>query len=224
MYIAGIHLSHAQGVESIVAASTMAAMVSIVRDQRKTLTKASKEGGDITAGPKSFAGRIVTPIHAVAILSAPVSYLVAVFSNRMVQPEWYEQTSFDVSLSVGQLAWTRTAGAVGLLGSAWMMRVVLNHLGKQLHYIGTREKGEVVSTGPYGVVRHPLYTLALGQFIFASLAYWSWIPLAGLGITLGAFAYKIPVEERLIEEDPAMGTAYLEYKQKVPYRVIPYIW
>ncbi|KAJ3997454.1 hypothetical protein F5050DRAFT_1421519 [Lentinula boryana] len=224
MYIAGIHLSHAQGIESIVTASTIATIAVIVRDQRRTFRKASKEGGNITAGPESFFERIVTPIHGSALLLAPFSYLVAVLSNRMEQPEWYERTAFDFPLSVGPLAWTRTAAAVGLLGTAWMARAILKSLGKQLHFIGTREKGEVVSTGPYSVVRHPLYSLALGQFIFASVAYWSWIPLVSFGICLGAFAYKIPVEERLMEHDLAMGPAYLEYKQKVPYKIIPYFW
>ncbi|KAF8823700.1 hypothetical protein HHX47_DHR9000247 [Lentinula edodes] len=212
-YIAGIHLSHAQGIESIVTASTLAALALIgehlqlntdyrcslaplARDQRKTFKKASTEGGNLTAGATTLLERLVTPIHGGAQLIAPLSYLVGVFSNRMEQPEWYEQTSFDYPLSVGAMAWTRTAAAISLLGTAWVTRTIFKTLGKQLHFIGTREKGEIVSVGPYGFVRHPLYSVVLGQLVIASVAYWSWIPLASCGICLGAFVYKIPVEVR----------------------------
>ncbi|KAJ3926890.1 MAG: hypothetical protein NXY57DRAFT_677902 [Lentinula lateritia] len=223
-YIAGIHLSHAQGIESIVTASTLAALALIARDQRKTFKKASTEGGNLTAGATTLLERLITPIHGSAQLIAPLSYLIGVFSNRMEQPDWYEQTSFDYPLSVGAMAWTRTAAAISLLGTAWVTRTIFKTLGKQLHFIGTREKGEIVSVGPYGFVRHPLYSVVLAQLAIASVAYWSWIPLASCSICLGAFVYKIPVEERLMEDDSSMGPAYMEYKQKVPYRILPYIW
>lgn len=51
-----------------------------------------------------------------------------------------------------------------------------------------------MSTGPYGIVRHPLYTTLLGQLALLSLAYWSWVPLASLGVCAAAFAYKMTIE------------------------------
>lgn len=154
-YIAGIHLSHAQGIESIVTASTLAALALIgessqlntnyrcsltplARDQRKTFKKASTEGGNLTAGATTLLERLITPIHGSAQLIAPLSYLIGVFSNRMEQPDWYEQTSFDYPLSVGAMAWTRTAAAISLLGTAWVTRTIFKTLGKQLHFIGVR--------------------------------------------------------------------------------------
>ncbi|KIK64295.1 hypothetical protein GYMLUDRAFT_258848 [Collybiopsis luxurians FD-317 M1] len=224
-YIAGIHLSHAQGIESIVAASTAAMMFIFVRDANKQMKKARVEGGEITASPQTFLGRIITPIHGFAFTATPVLYLAGVLSNRMEQPQWYQQTSLDIQLGVGALAWTRTAAvAVALFGGVWLHRTILKAIGKQLHFIGRREKSEIVSTGPYKVVRHPMYSGVLAELILLSVAHWSWIPLVSCGICLGAFALKIPIEERLIESDPAMGQAYVEYKKKVPYRLIPYIW
>ncbi|KIK64297.1 hypothetical protein GYMLUDRAFT_39854 [Collybiopsis luxurians FD-317 M1] len=224
-YIAGIHLSHAQGLETIVAASTVAMMSRIVRDSNKQMRQAGVEGGEIKARPTSILGRLLTPIHGVAFTATPVLYLAGVLSNRMQQPYWYEQTSLNIQLSIGTLAWTRTAAAaIALFGGVWLHGSILKALGKQFHFIGTREKAGVISTGPYKVVRHPMYSAALGQLALLSVAYWSWIPLVSCGICLGAFALKIPIEERLIENDLAMGSAYREYKRKVPYRLIPYIW
>ncbi|KAF5381502.1 hypothetical protein D9757_008176 [Collybiopsis confluens] len=225
-YIAGLHLSHAQGVESIVATSTVAMMIMFARDGSRNMKNAHKEGGEIKSLPTTFIGRFVTPLHALAVTVVPVTYLAGVLSNRMVQPAWYARTAFDVGdLSVGALAWIRTgAAAVAWIGGVWLQRACLRALGKQFHFIGTRDKAQVVSTGPYRIVRHPLYSAVLGQLAVLSIAYWSWIPLVSLGITLGAFAVKIPIEESLIDNDLAMGTAYAEYKKKVPYRLIPYVW
>ncbi|KAE9405858.1 hypothetical protein BT96DRAFT_915812 [Gymnopus androsaceus JB14] len=227
-YLAGIHLSHNQGIEAIVAGSTIITIASLARNQRKWFSKSENEGGKITTGPTTLIGRLVTPIHVCAIMAVPVSYLAAVFLNQMEQPEWYAQTSLenvlDMNVGIGPLAWIRTAAAVGTLGTIWCHGIVLRELGKQFHYIGVREKANVVSTGPYAVVRHPMYTTFLGQLALLSVAYWSWIPLVSLGICAGAFAYKMPIEEELIEQDPAIGPAYRDYKKKVTCKIIPYIW
>ncbi|KIK64296.1 hypothetical protein GYMLUDRAFT_39853 [Collybiopsis luxurians FD-317 M1] len=224
-YIAGIHLSHTQGIESIVATSTAAMMYIFVKDFKKGMMKARLEGGEITAEPKSSLGRNITPVHGYAFTATPVLYLAGVLSNRMRKPEWYEQTSLNIQLSVGVLSWTRTAAAaVVLFGGIWLQRTILRAIGKQFHAIGLREKAEIVSTGPYKVVRHPMYSLILGELLLFSVAHWSWIPLVSCGICLGAFALKIPIEERLIVRDFALAPAYVEYKKRVPYRLIPYIW
>ncbi|GAW03138.1 hypothetical protein LENED_004834 [Lentinula edodes] len=199
-YIAGIHLSHAQGIESIVTASTLAALALIARDQRKTFKKASTEGGNLTAGATTLLERLVTPIHGGAQLIAPLSYLRR--SDGLDSHCRCNMPSRDCLGDPNDLQDIRKAIA--------------------LHW--SAEKGEIVSVGPYGFVRHPLYSVVLGQLVIASVAYWSWIPLASCGICLGAFVYKIPVEERLMEGDSSMGPAYLEYKRKVPYRILPYIW
>ncbi|KAG1748692.1 hypothetical protein EDB19DRAFT_219903 [Suillus lakei] len=54
--------------------------------------------------------------------------------------------------------------------------------------------------------------------------FWSYTPLVGLGIMTGAFAVKMPIEEDLIMKDPAIAGEYRAYMQKVPARVIPFLW
>ncbi|THV06919.1 hypothetical protein K435DRAFT_710640 [Dendrothele bispora CBS 962.96] len=228
-YIAGIYISHNQGMEAIVAASTLATLgVSIVR-QNKLLKSATSEAGNPTAHPESLLGKLVTPIHALTLLAVPASYLVAVLSNSFHQPEWYTDLGglpleLDLKVGIGGKAWIRTGAALASIPMAYIQSWIFKTLGKQMHFISPREKGEIVSTGPYAYVRHPGYTLALTQVIFWAPAFWSWIPLVGAGVCLVAFGVKIPIEEKLIEDDPALGPQYQEYKRKVPYRLIPFVW
>jgi len=144
----------------------------------------------------------------------------------MRQPEWYQRTSLDDLFAMNTEAklWTRVVASLCILSTIWIHQAIVDVLGKQLHYIGPRENGEVVSTGLYSIVRHPIYSMALFQALFLAIAYWSWSPLVGLIVFVASFGYKILVEEQLMEENPRMGRSYLEYKKNVLYRLIPYIW
>jgi len=81
---------------------------------------------------------------------------------------------------------------------------------------------EVIDTGPYKIVRHPMYAGQLVFFLFTPLAlgsYWAVIPfLIGLPVV---FALRITSEEKyLIINLPG----YKDYRRKTKYRLIPYIW
>ena len=87
--------------------------------------------------------------------------------------------------------------------------------------VEVNERQKVVSTGPYGVVRHPMYSGALVMLLF--------IPLA-LGSFWGLLAFPpilLSIAIRLNEEEKFLGqqlVGYSEYRQKVKYRLIPYVW
>lgn len=86
----------------------------------------------------------------------------------------------------------------------------------------TVEAGQpVVSTGLYGVVRHPMYAGALVMMAGMPLAlgsYWGLVPmLAGVPV----LAVRILDEEKLLA---AELTGYREYAQSVRYRLIPGLW
>ena len=87
--------------------------------------------------------------------------------------------------------------------------------------IEVKEGQKVVETGLYGVVRHPMYTATLLMFLAMPL-------ILGSAIAVLVFlAYPILIiarlknEEELLEEELS---GYKEYKLKVKYRLIPYIW
>ena len=87
--------------------------------------------------------------------------------------------------------------------------------------IEVQENQKVIDTGLYGIVRHPMYSVTL--FLFLSMP----IVLGSVYSFLIFLAYpfiiakRIKYEEEFLEEEL---DGYREYKQKVRYRLIPFIW
>jgi len=79
----------------------------------------------------------------------------------------------------------------------------------------------VISSGPYAIVRHPMYVGAFLTYAFSPLALGSyWAVLPGLMI-LPVLIFRILDEEKLLLHDL---NGYREYTQKVKYRLLPGVW
>lgn len=79
----------------------------------------------------------------------------------------------------------------------------------------------VVSTGVYGIIRHPMYLGSILMFIGVPILLGSIYGII-LGVILSLMlAVRIIGEEKMLEEELE---GYKEYKQKVKYRLIPFIW
>ncbi len=79
----------------------------------------------------------------------------------------------------------------------------------------------VIDTGPYAVVRHPMYAGILPLYLFSPLAlgsFWALIPAAPLILVIVA---RILNEEKVLARDLP---GYAEYRRRVKYRLIPGIW
>ena len=79
----------------------------------------------------------------------------------------------------------------------------------------------VVDTGLYGVVRHPMYSATILMFLAMPLILGSLIALSVFVLYPVLIAVRIVNEEKLLSKELA---GYEEYKKKVKYRVIPFIW
>jgi protein-S-isoprenylcysteine O-methyltransferase Ste14 len=80
---------------------------------------------------------------------------------------------------------------------------------------------QVISTGPYAIVRHPMYASALLYLLGTPLAlgsYWGLVPIAA---TLPFLIWRLFDEERLLRDQLA---GYSDYQQKVRHRLLPGIW
>lgn len=136
MYIAGLYLSHTQGVESIVCLTTVVQFFIASRQHRAVARRAETEGGSIVKMPTSVAGRIVTPMQLASFVVPTVVYFASVVTNGMVQPAWMQRWRLPFEISVGREAWLRTAACLAAFGISRAMSATFGYLGKQYHYIG----------------------------------------------------------------------------------------
>jgi len=87
--------------------------------------------------------------------------------------------------------------------------------------IEVSEEQKVITTGPYSVVRHPMYAGAFLLLIFTPIALGSWVALPFPIPLFLVIAVRAVEEEKFLVEN--LG-GYKEYCQKVRYRLVPYIW
>ena len=84
------------------------------------------------------------------------------------------------------------------------------------------EEGQtVISTGLYGIVRHPMYLASVLMFLSIPLVMGSWYALIPFAFYPLLMVIRILDEEKLLT---AELSGYEEYKRKVKYRMIPFIW
>jgi protein-S-isoprenylcysteine O-methyltransferase Ste14 len=96
------------------------------------------------------------------------------------------------------------------------------HLGKQWRYVAAVAEGhELITTGPYRFIRHPIYTSMFGMLL-ATVFAWSWWPL---GIAAVVF-YIIGTEIRIRAEEALLaahfGDRFIAWRAKTP-AYIPFI-
>jgi protein-S-isoprenylcysteine O-methyltransferase Ste14 len=116
------------------------------------------------------------------------------------------------------LFWVGTAlTAAGLGFSAWA-RV---HLGRNWSATVTvKQDHELISTGPYAIVRHPIYTGVLLGFIGTALAIGQWRGVLAVVIVFVAFWRKLRLEERWMSE--TFGEQYRLYRARTK-ALIPFL-
>ena len=87
--------------------------------------------------------------------------------------------------------------------------------------IEVQENQEVVDTGLYGIVRHPMYAVTVFLFLSMPLVLGSIISFVIFLVYPFIIAKRIKNEEEVLEKDLE---GYSEYKKKVKYKMIPFIW
>ena len=84
------------------------------------------------------------------------------------------------------------------------------------------EEGQtVVDTGMYGILRHPMYAVTILLFLMIPLVLGSWYALIAFAFYPVVIVVRLKDEEKLLTRELP---GYAEYKQKVKYRIIPFIW
>jgi protein-S-isoprenylcysteine O-methyltransferase Ste14 len=117
--------------------------------------------------------------------------------------------------------WAVIASAVLFLVGYGMYGEVLRENAYLSRTVEVQEGQRVVDTGLYGVVRHPMYLATLLLFLPMPLilgSFWGLIPFAIYPVVI---AIRIQNEEKVLT-DGLEG--YGEYKKRVRYRLIPFVW
>ena len=112
------------------------------------------------------------------------------------------------------------ANALVALGFALIARVYRENTYTSAT-IELAENQKVISTGPYAIVRHPMYASAMLYFFGTPLAlgsYWGFVPIA---LVLPFLIWRLLDEERFLAGNLP---GYTDYERQVPYRLLPRVW
>jgi protein-S-isoprenylcysteine O-methyltransferase Ste14 len=112
--------------------------------------------------------------------------------------------------------------ANGVIGVAFAVFFVVLKQNSYAASTITVEPGQpVISTGPYGIVRHPMYAGALLLVVFTPPALGSYCALLVAAAFLPALGWRLLDEEKVLRRDLP---GYADYCRKVRYRLIPFLW
>jgi protein-S-isoprenylcysteine O-methyltransferase Ste14 len=117
--------------------------------------------------------------------------------------------------------WLVAAASAVLLVSYALYAEVMRENAYLSRTVEVQEGQQVVDTGLYGIVRHPMYAVTIWLFLAIPLVLGSWLSLLCFLHYPILMVVRIRGEEALLT---ARLAGYAAYKQKVKYRLIPFVW
>ena len=161
----------------------------------------------LNAGPRAERERSQKPIQLLAGVLACVVIVVS---------------ALDHLFGWSSVSWRVVVGgdAVVILGYVIVFRVFReNSFASAIIEVDADQK--VVSTGPYAVVRHPMYAGALLAFLGTPPALGSWWGLLPVGLIGLVIVWRLQDEEKFLDRNLP---GYEEYRRKVRWRLVPSVW
>ena len=117
--------------------------------------------------------------------------------------------------------WCVILASVILLVSYGMYAEVMRENIYLSRTIEVQENQKVIDTGLYGIIRHPMYAVTIWLFLAIPIVLGSWWALLCMVPYPFLIAIRILNEEKVLENNLS---GYKEYKAKVKYRLVPFIW
>ena len=117
--------------------------------------------------------------------------------------------------------WVTIAASVLFLVSYGLYAEVMRENAYLSRTIKVEDGQTVVDTGLYGIVRHPMYAVTILLFLMIPLVLGSWYGLIAFAFYPAIIIVRLKDEEELLTKELP---GYCQYKQKVKYRIIPFIW
>lgn len=160
-----------------------------------------------------FTGRVQKRSRAFLV---SITVLIAgLIAARHLLPPFHDFELWHVPEAAG---WTMFGFALAGFAFAWWARIELGRLWSGT--ITLKEGHRIVDTGPYGIVRHPIYTGLLFAALASMLAWGRASGLAVAGILIVAQVIKAFMEERFLARELGEQT-YADYRRRVPM-LIPF--
>lgn len=149
-------------------------------------------------------GKLVDIATAIAMLGGLASAL------------WWHQSVVDPRLG------PFVAGLVCMASGGVLSISARRHLGRfHRDDLTHHDDHELISSGPYSRIRHPLYTATILAFLGIGLTLGTWVSIGLVALPFAALLYRIRVEEALLGR--ALGQTYGTYA-KGRARLIPGVW
>ena len=146
---------------------------------------------------------------------------VIAFSG-LIFPVGFILSSLDVRFGWSQVpTWCTIVASVLFLTGYGMYAEVMRENAYLSRTIEVQDGQTVVSTGLYGIVRHPMYLATLLMFLPIPLilgSFWGLLPFA---------LYPVIIVVRIYDEEKTLVAqlpGYKEYREKVKYRLLPFVW
>ena len=117
--------------------------------------------------------------------------------------------------------WVVIAASVLLLGAYALYAEVMRENAYLSRTIKVEKGQTVVDTGLYGIVRHPMYMSTILLFLMIPLVLGSWYAVIPFAFYPAVIIVRLKDEEELLNRELP---GYEAYKQKVKFRIIPFIW
>ena len=117
--------------------------------------------------------------------------------------------------------WVVIAASVLFLAAYVLYAEVMRENAYLSRTIKVEEGQTVVDTGLYGIVRHPMYAVTILLFLMMPLVLGSWYALIAFAFYPVIIVVRLTDEEKLLTKELP---DYAAYKEKVKYRLIPFIW
>lgn len=126
-----------------------------------------------------------------------------------------------------RFGWSRIPGWVTIVASVLflldyaMYAEVMRENAFLSRTIKVEQNQTVVDTGLYGIVRHPMYAVTIDLFMLMPLILGSWYALIPMAVYPAVIVVRLKAEEELLTKELP---GYADYKKKVKYRLLPFIW
>ena len=145
-----------------------------------------------------------------------ISFLFAAFPALLVLP------ALDHRFGWSSVPWFASAFGDALLAFSFYIFYLVSKVNTYAAANVRVEEGQkVISTGMYGFVRHPMYFGTLFLLVGTPIALGSWWSLLVVPVFIPILVVRTLNEEKVLARDLP---GYVEYMQKVRYRLVPHIW